>query len=156
FSSPPTLSPTTIYMLSLHDALPISDTLIFKGTSERIWYRGITMDNYYGYESDGYFQDEQEVENTEAKLPNTKPGDIRYVDQNGDGVINSQDRVNLGDPTSHYNYAINLDLSYKRWDFSMMGQGVGQRTGRLGGLVGYPVLMDGASNSYGTPRQYYM
>lgn len=133
-----------------------SDTLIFKGTSERIWYRGITMDNYYGYESDGYFQDEQEVENTEAKLPNTKPGDIRYVDQNGDGVINSQDRVNLGDPTSHYNYAINLDLSYKRWDFSMMGQGVGQRTGRLGGLVGYPVLMDGGSNSYGTPRQYYM
>src|SRR5699024_6939698 len=105
-----------------------SDTLIFKGTSERIWYRGITLDNYYGYESDGYFQDEQEVENTEAKLPNTKPGDIRYVDQNGDGVINSQDRVNLGDPTSHYNYAINLDLSYKRWDFSMMGQGVGQRT----------------------------
>ncbi|HLR24737.1 MAG TPA: hypothetical protein VK112_02635, partial [Fodinibius sp.] len=133
-----------------------SDTLIFKGNSERIWYRGITMDNYYGYETDGYFQSQKEVENTEAKLPNTLPGDIRYVDQNNDGLINSEDRVNLGNPNPHYSYAVNIDLRYRRWDFSLMGQGVGKRLGRLDDMIGYPVLMDGSTNSYGKPRQYYM
>ncbi len=76
------------------------------------------------------------MEHTTAKLPNTLPGDIRYVDQNGDGVINNLDRVNLGDPFPHLNYAINMNLGYKRWDFSVIGQGVGNvsppgRHGRL-------------------------
>ncbi|WP_221929905.1 SusC/RagA family TonB-linked outer membrane protein [Fodinibius sediminis] len=133
-----------------------SDTLIFTDDPDKIWYRGISIDNYYGYESDGYFQNQQEVESTEAKLPNTMPGDIRYVDQNGDGVINDKDKVNLGDPFPHFNYSVNIDLNYKRWDFSVIGQGVGKRTGRLNGLEGYPVKMDGSTNSLGAPRQYYM
>src|SRR5690606_2481988 len=86
-----------------------NDTLIFKGNSDKIWYRGIAIENYYGYESDGYFQTQQEVDATSAKLPNTLPGDIRYVDQNGDGVINDEDRINLGDPFPHMNYSISLD-----------------------------------------------
>lgn len=133
-----------------------SDTLVFKDDEDKIWYRGIALDNYYGYQSDGYFQTQEEVDATTAKLPNTLPGDIRYVDQNGDGIINEQDRVNLGDPFPHLNYSVTLDLRYKRWDFSMLGQGVGKRTGRLEGLEGYPVLMDGNDNNMGTPRQEYM
>lgn len=133
-----------------------SDTLIFKDDNDKIWYRGIAVDNYYGYQSNGYFQTQAEVDNTEAKLPNTLPGDVRYIDQNNDGVINDMDKVNLGDPFPHLNFSINLDLGYKRWDFSILGQGVGQRTGRLNGMEGYPVMMDGSSNSLGTPRQYYM
>lgn len=133
-----------------------SDTLIFKDDNDKIWYRGIAVDNYYGYESNGYFQTQDEVNDTEAKLPNTLPGDIRYVDQNNDGVINDDDKVNLGDPFPHFNFSINLDLGFKRWDFSILGQGVGQRTGRLNGMEGYPVMMDGSSNSLGTPREYYM
>lgn len=133
-----------------------NDTLIFKGNSDKIWYSGIAVDNYYGYESNGYFQNQAEIDATEAKLPNTLPGDIRYVDQNGDGIINDDDRVNLGDPFPHYNFSVTLDLNYKRWDFSILGQGVGERTGRLNGLEGYPVHMDGSTNSLGTPRQYYM
>src|SRR5699024_5683031 len=116
-----------------------SDTLIFKGDTDKIWYRGIAIDNYYGYESDGYFDSQEELNSTDAKLPNTLVGDIRYVDQNGDGVINNQDRVNLGDPFPHFNYSFNLDLNYKRWDFTMVAQGVAKRTGRLGGMEGYPV-----------------
>lgn len=133
-----------------------SDTLVFKGNADKVWYKGIAIDNFYGYESDGYFQTREEVEATTAKLPNTLPGDIRYVDQNGDGIINDQDRVNLGDPFPHMNYSITLNMRYKRWDFSMLGQGVGKRTSRLNGLEGYPVLMDGENNNLGTPRQYYM
>ena len=133
-----------------------SDTLIFKDNNDKIWYRGIAVDNYYGYESNGYFQNQSEVDATEAKLPNTLPGDIRYVDQNSDGVINDMDKVNLGDPFPHYNFSVNLDLGYKGWDFTVLGQGVGQRTGRLNGMEGYPVMMDGSSNSLGTPREFYM
>ncbi|MFC7525865.1 SusC/RagA family TonB-linked outer membrane protein [Parapedobacter sp. GCM10030251] len=133
-----------------------SDSLIFKGDADRIWYRGIALNNYYGYESDGYFQTQEEVDATSAKLPNTMPGDIRYVDQNGDGIINENDRVDLGNPFPRMNYSVTLDLRYGRWDFNMLGQGVGRRTGRLNGLEGYPVLMDGSDNSFGTPRQEYM
>src|SRR5690606_5505580 len=78
------------------------------------------------------------------------------VDQNSDGVINDMDKVNLGDPFPHYNFSVNLDLGYKGWDFTVLGQGVGQRTGRLNGMEGYPVMMDGSSNSLGTPREFYM
>ncbi|SHF55593.1 TonB-linked outer membrane protein, SusC/RagA family [Mariniphaga anaerophila] len=132
-----------------------SDTLIFKNNSDKIWYRGIAVDNYYGYESDGYFKDQTEVDATAAKLPNTLPGDIKYIDQNNDGIINDLDKINLGDPFPHYNYSISIDLSYKQWDFTILGQGVGKRTGRLNGQEGYPVLMDGSSNSLGAPRKYY-
>lgn len=133
-----------------------SDTLIFKDDNDKIWYKGIAVDNYYGYKSNGFFKDQAEVDATAAKLPNTLPGDIKYVDQNGDGIINNRDKVDLGDPFPHFNYSVNLDLRYKQWDFAMLGQGVGKRLGRLKGLEGYPVIMDGASNSLGTPRQEYM
>jgi len=133
-----------------------SDTLIFKDNNDKIWYNGIAIDNFYGYQSNGYFQTKEEVDATAAKLPNTYPGDIRYVDQNGDGVINDEDKVDLGDPFPHLNYSINLNVNYKAWDFSVMGVGVGKRTGRLYGMEGYPVLMDGSNNSLGTPSQQYM
>lgn len=132
-----------------------TDTLIFKDNTDKIWYPGVAIDNYYGYKSNGYFRDQEDVDKTVAKLPNTLPGDIKYIDQNGDGVINNLDRVNLGDPFPHMNYAVNLNLGYKRWDFAVIGQGVGKRTGRLGGMEGYPVLVDGATNALGAPRQYY-
>src|SRR5690606_27909239 len=94
----------------------VSDTLIFKNDNDKIWYRGIAIDNYYGYKSDGYFQNQAEIDATEAKLPNTLPGDIRYIDQNGDGIINDDDKVNLGDPLPHYNYSVRLNFKYERWD----------------------------------------
>jgi len=132
-----------------------SDTLIFKDTNDKIWYNGIAIDNYYGYETEGFFADRADVDGTVAKMPNTLPGDIKYKDQNGDGIINDDDRVNLGDPFPHLNYSINLNLKYKNWDFAMLGQGVGKRTSRLNGQEGYPVLVDGASNALGAPRQEY-
>ncbi|MGS2741867.1 TonB-dependent receptor [Sinomicrobium sp. M5D2P17] len=133
-----------------------SDSLIFKEDPDKIWYPGIAIDNYYGYESNGYFQNQEDVDATEAKLPNTIAGDIKYVDQNGDGIINDLDKVNLGDPFPHFNYSVTLNLRYRRWDLSMLGQGVGKRLGRLNGMEGYPVLMDGGDNNLGTPRTHYM
>nr|MBI1229785.1 SusC/RagA family TonB-linked outer membrane protein [Cytophagales bacterium] len=133
-----------------------ADTLIFKDDPDMIWYEGIAINNYFGYESEGFFGSQEAVDGTAAKLPNTYPGDIRYRDQNGDGVINDEDKVDLGDPFPHLNYSINFNIYYDRWDISFLGQGVGKRIGRLGGMEGYPVLMDGVNNNLGAPRQYYM
>ncbi|MCC5908308.1 MAG: SusC/RagA family TonB-linked outer membrane protein [Balneolaceae bacterium] len=131
-----------------------SDTLNFTGNNDMIWYRGIPIDNYYGFQSNGYFQNQDEID-THASLPNTVPGDIRYVDQNGDGVINDADRVYLGNPLPRYNYSINVNFWFRRWDFTAVGQGVGRRTARLHGQEGFPVYA-GGSNDMGAPRQEYM
>lgn len=133
-----------------------NDRLIFKGDNNRIWYKGVPINNYYGFQSDGYFQTQEEVEATPAKMPNSKPGDIRYVDKNQDGIINDEDRSYLADPLPHYNYAINVDFRYKGWDFSALGQGIGKRTGRLIGQEAYPVYVDGNSNDLGAPRVEYV
>lgn len=132
-----------------------SDTLIFSNTNDKIWYKGVALDNYYGFQSNGYFNDATDIENTAAKMANTLPGDIKYVDQNGDGLINDDDRVYLGDPYPHLNYSVSLDLKYKGWDFSFLGQGVGRRTGRLNGQEGYPIYVDGSTNALGAPMQSY-
>lgn len=133
-----------------------NDRLIFKGDNNRIWYKGVPINNYYGFQSDGYFQTQEEIEATPAKMPNSKPGDIRYIDKNQDGIINDEDRTYLADPLPHYNYAINLDFRYKGWDFSALGQGIGKRTGRLIGQEAYPVYVDGNSNDLGAPRVEYV
>ncbi|WP_164111764.1 MULTISPECIES: SusC/RagA family TonB-linked outer membrane protein [Sphingobacterium] len=132
-----------------------SDTLVFTDNTDKIWYKGIAIDNYYGFQTNGFFRDADDVANTAAKMANTLPGDIKYVDQNGDGIINDADRVYLGDPSPRYNYNVNMSLKYKGFDFSMVGQGVGKRTARISDQEGYPVLVDGNTNALGAPRQYY-
>ena len=52
-----------------------------------------------------------------------EPGDFKYVDQNGDGKIDAQDRVILGSYVPNFTYGINLGFSYKNFDFSMVMQG---------------------------------
>lgn len=132
------------------------DVLVFKDNADKIWYRGVPVDNYYGYTTDGYFQSQEEINNTKAKMPNTRVGDVKYIDRNDDGIINDDDKVILGSPLPRYNYAVSIDLGYKDWDFSVLGTGVGKRDGRLGGLEGMPVIVDGSTNALGTPREYYM
>ncbi len=71
---------------------------------------------FYGLETDGIFQNQQEV-NAHADQPNAAPGDLRYVDQNNDGVIDEDDRTYIGDPIAPINMGLNLNMTYKTWDF---------------------------------------
>ncbi len=77
---------------------------------------------FYGYKVDGVFQNEGEL----ASYPHetlTGVGDLRYVDVNGDGVINSLDRVYLGSPIPTFIYGFSLEGSYKGFDLSLDFQG---------------------------------
>lgn len=82
---------------------------------------GQPMGYFLGYKTDGIFQNQAEVD---AHAPQNalgapaSPGDIRYVDVNKDGVVDSKDRVNIGDPIPNATMGFNLTLAYKNLDFS--------------------------------------
>lgn len=80
---------------------------------------------FRGYESDGIFSDQSAVFshiNDEGDLlqPNAKPGDLRFVDTNEDGVINVDDYTNIGKPWADFIFGLNLTAKYKGFDMNML------------------------------------
>jgi TonB-linked SusC/RagA family outer membrane protein len=77
---------------------------------------------FYGYKSDGIFQNQAEIDAHPSQLAlgaSASPGDIRYVDLNGDNVIDVKDRTNIGDPIPEATMGFNLQLNYNNFDFSV-------------------------------------
>ena len=82
---------------------------------------GMPLGYFYGYKTDGIFQNGQEVaaHPSQAALgAEAMPGDIRYVDVNEDGVIDANDRTYIGDPIPEVTFGFNLSLNYKNFDFT--------------------------------------
>jgi TonB-linked SusC/RagA family outer membrane protein len=81
---------------------------------------GQPLGYFYGYQTDGIFQTQAEVDahpSQSALGATAQAGDIRYVDTNGDGVINVNDKVNVGDPIPDALMGFNMQLEYKGFDF---------------------------------------
>ena len=81
---------------------------------------GFPIGYFYGYKTDGIFQSQEEVNNhpSQAALgAEAQPGDIRFRDMNSDGVIDSDDRTNLGDPIPDFVMGLNISFSFKDFDF---------------------------------------
>jgi hypothetical protein len=75
---------------------------------------------FFGLVTDGIFQNQAEVNAHPSQLAlgaNAAPGDIRFKDINGDGVINANDRTNIGDPIPDAIMGLNLQFNYKNFDF---------------------------------------
>ncbi|MFD2968721.1 SusC/RagA family TonB-linked outer membrane protein [Sphingobacterium bambusae] len=85
---------------------------------------GQAIGAYYMYQSAGLFTSDQEVDNWAFQSSNTSAGDIKYVDQNNDGVIDGNDRVIVGNDVPYKTYGLNFSLNYKGLDLTVMGQGV--------------------------------
>ena len=90
---------------------------------------GYSVGSFYGYRSDGLFQNQTEINNYKNSAggliqPSAKPGDIRFTDLNGDGKIDANDREIIGDPTPDFTYGFTLNAAYKGFDFVMLGTGV--------------------------------
>jgi TonB-linked SusC/RagA family outer membrane protein len=88
---------------------------------------GYPLGYFWMLETDGLFQNQDAV-NTYAKdgkkiQPNALPGDLKYVDQNNDGVINDEDKVNVGDAFPDYNFGLNLNFGYKGFGLMITGYG---------------------------------
>lgn len=100
---------------------------------------GHPYNSYVGFKRDGYFQTIDEV-NQGPKPPGltVSPGDNRYVDLNGDGVIDDNDLFIFGNPFPRLNYGAQYTLAYKGFDLFMFWQGVGNRTMMIRGELVEP------------------
>ena len=115
---------------SFNEVIDTRGTEIIGGSDvQTIIKEGYPLYSYYAYRSDGFFQNEEECQkgpHLEGITP--KPGDIRYLDKNGDGVIKpDDDRFIVGNDFPRYTFGFTYGLEYKGFDFSMMWQGVGRR-----------------------------
>lgn len=114
---------------------------------------GEALRSFYGYEIDGIFQEGDDIANSPTPAEGYQPGMPKFVDQNGDGTINADDRTILGDPFPDFTFGINNSLSYKRFnfDFFIMGvQGIETMDGNIGESL-YP--SNSARNSI---SKYYL
>ena len=104
--------------------------------------KGHPIGYFWGYKTEGVMQNEADVQayldkNCKGNAANSKqgtgikPGDLKFVDVNGDGVINDDDKTELGDPHPDVTMGITLGASYKGFDLSVTGFGAfGQQVAR--------------------------
>lgn len=76
---------------------------------------------FFGLKTDGIFQSQAEVDNYFQE--GARPGDLKFIDVNGDQKIDNQDRTHIGDPFPKISYGLNFNSSYKNFDISLSMQG---------------------------------
>ncbi len=90
---------------------------------------GYPIGYFWGFQTDGLFQNQSEADAYNGKITSDPrpdpvvPGDVRFVDQNGDNVIDDEDKVMLGSPQPKYNYGVQLFLEYKGFYANLTGVG---------------------------------
>ena len=112
------------------DGIIHGDTnMLYDNTPE--FYRasnGHPIGYFWGYETAGIFQNKQQIEDWKAAgngilQADVQPGDVIYVDQDHNGVIDDNDKVDLGNGTPDFTYGFNLGFSYKNFDFALTAYG---------------------------------
>jgi outer membrane receptor protein involved in Fe transport len=89
---------------------------------------GLPLSSYYAYKTDGFFQSQAEIDSWATMAGVTyQLGDVKYVDRNGDGVINDNDWFYLGNAFPRYTFGFNYNVEWKGIDFGLFLQGVLKR-----------------------------
>lgn len=100
--------------------------LLDKDNYRKIHHVGHAINSFYGYQTDGLFRSQADIAGwAKYNMSNEHvlPGDLRYVDQNGDKLITADDRLVLGSTDPKYTYGFNLSASYKGLDIQTFFQG---------------------------------
>lgn len=85
---------------------------------------GHSLPFFYGFKTDGILQNENEATAyNEAFGGSAVPGDIRFVDSNGDGVLDDNDRTDIGNGVHNWTLGLNMRFEYKNFDLSIFFQG---------------------------------
>ena len=118
-------------------SIPTEDGIIHGETNQLYnnapeFYRaenGHPIGYFWGYQTAGIFQNQAEIDAWKAAgngilQTNVAPGDVIFVDQNHDGVINDEDKIDLGNGMPKFSYGINLNFYWKNFDLGIVGQGV--------------------------------
>ncbi|RMD73121.1 MAG: SusC/RagA family TonB-linked outer membrane protein, partial [Bacteroidetes bacterium] len=90
---------------------------------------GYPIGHFFGYKTNGIFQTEEDVlaytnADGDPLQPDAAPGDFRWVDVNGDGQINEDDRTFIGDPTPSWTYGGTANVSWRNFELTLFAQGV--------------------------------
>ena len=83
---------------------------------------GMPVGYYYGYLTNGIFQNAKQVEDSPQRDVSV-PGDVRFKDINGDGILDANDRTLIGNPWPEFVYGLTTNTSYKGFDLSLFFQG---------------------------------
>lgn len=78
---------------------------------------GFPLGYFRGFKTAGIFQTQEQVDNTATINDNVRPGDLIFVDINNDGVIDDDDRTNIGNPIPDVTMGLNVSFEYKNFDF---------------------------------------
>ncbi|MDE6269245.1 MAG: TonB-dependent receptor [Muribaculaceae bacterium] len=118
-------------------SIPTEDGMIHGATNQLYdnspeFYRasnGQPIGYFWGYQTAGIFQNQQEINDWISAgngiLQNAvQPGDVKFVDQNHDGVINDDDKVNIGNGIPKFTYGFNINFYYKNFDLGIVATGV--------------------------------
>ena len=87
---------------------------------------GEPIGSYFGYKTDGIYQNQAEIDNSGIvdQIATPRPGDFKWVDVNNDGFINSADRTTIGNYLPDFTYGLNNRFEYDNFEFSFLLQGV--------------------------------
>ena len=100
-------------------------SIISGDKSQSYTMAGFPIGYFYGYKVEGVYQNQAEIDNSPKNtLATVTPGDLKFVDVDGNGEITPADRTMIGDPTPDVTYGINFNVGYKNWELGvdMMGQ----------------------------------
>ncbi len=84
---------------------------------------GMPIGYFYGYKTDGIFQNQAQVDAQKAKLEGAAPGDVIFRDLDGDGQITKEDRTLIGNPHPDMIMGLNINLGYKGFDLGITANG---------------------------------
>jgi TonB-linked SusC/RagA family outer membrane protein len=108
------------------------DELNYKETEAYLKHQGKPTDAMFGYVALGLFTDQNDINtNPVQTFGLVRPGDIKYMDLNSDGVIDDRDQMMIGNSKSRIGYGINLSIKYKAFELFVLA------TGQDGGNVYY-------------------
>ena len=107
------ISTSAVKMIKLPEGTPV----LYSNNQQTKTVVGDEPGYYYGYKTDGLFQNQTEINSHSSQhgtllQPNARPGDIRFVDTNNDGVLDANDRVKIGSPWAKFTGGFNLNTSY--------------------------------------------
>lgn len=107
---------------------PEGDPILSSGAAglRHITRIGAEIGSYYGYVVEGIYQSQQEIDNAPEDMlaPDARPGDFRFKDVNGDGIINENDRTITGSYHPDFTFGITNRFNWKGFDLSVFVQGV--------------------------------
>lgn len=112
-------------VISMNEGVPLFTGDDINMTKVLVNAEGNPINSFYGYVTNGLFQNWDQVNNASIQVPGgTAPGDIRFSDLDNNGVINDNDRTYIGNPTPEWSFSMNNSFAYKNFDLQIFLQGV--------------------------------